>query len=216
MPVFCSSQPHRPRMSWRAGLCRSTLAGASSALLPSISSGTRAARPELTNLPSGTHKRTNRMDYENIKSVFPLLGGALALAGGVFTFVNGRLNEAKTEESRTFVISMLIFAFVCIANLSAVLTLMFIKPLASIPLYILVLMAETISYVRRGNILTRWSIVSYCLLSCIICCNITLIAAGSWIDQVREENKEIYRTLRMHEATFDRLLTTMERIINQK
>ena len=156
------------------------------------------------------------MDYENIKPLLPFLGGVLALAGGVFTFINGRLNEAKTEENRTFVIDILIFVFVCVTNLCAVLALVFIKPLLSVPFYVLVLVAETVSYIRRGNLLTRWSIISYCLLSCIICSTITLIVAGSWIDQLALSNRAINDTLRMHEATFSRLLDTVERMVHQQ
>jgi hypothetical protein len=44
------------------------------------------------------------MDAEALKSVFPVLGGALALAGGVFTFVSGRLRDADGAEGQTAVI----------------------------------------------------------------------------------------------------------------
>lgn len=40
------------------------------------------------------------MDSETIKIVFPVLGGAMVLAGGALTFINGRLNEAQTPAAR--------------------------------------------------------------------------------------------------------------------
>ncbi|HEY8358862.1 MAG TPA: hypothetical protein VIL30_15500 [Ramlibacter sp.] len=44
------------------------------------------------------------MDLEGLKSVFPLLGGMLALAGGVFSFVSGRLKDADGAEAKAAVI----------------------------------------------------------------------------------------------------------------
>ena len=44
------------------------------------------------------------MDSDTIKTGMTVLAGAMGLAGGVFTFVNGRLNEAKTPYARHRVI----------------------------------------------------------------------------------------------------------------
>ena len=44
------------------------------------------------------------MDSEVLKSFFPVLGGILALAGGVFTFVSGRLRDADGADARAVVI----------------------------------------------------------------------------------------------------------------
>ena len=41
------------------------------------------------------------MDTELLKSIGPLLGGLMALVGGVFTFVNGRLRDADSPEQKT-------------------------------------------------------------------------------------------------------------------
>lgn len=38
------------------------------------------------------------MDTELLRTLFPLFGGILAVVGGVFTYVNGRLREAESEE----------------------------------------------------------------------------------------------------------------------
>lgn len=43
---------------------------------------------------------------DEITKLLPFLGGAFALAGGIFTFVNGRLNEAKTSEQRSRVVTL--------------------------------------------------------------------------------------------------------------
>lgn len=44
------------------------------------------------------------MDTEALKSFFPVLGGVLALAGGVFTFVSGRLRDADGADARAVVV----------------------------------------------------------------------------------------------------------------
>ena len=43
------------------------------------------------------------MDAESLKSYFPILGGILALAGGVFTFVSGRLRDADGVDAKAVV-----------------------------------------------------------------------------------------------------------------
>jgi hypothetical protein len=40
------------------------------------------------------------MDTDTLKLAMPFLGGAMGLAGGVLAFINGRLNEAKTQADR--------------------------------------------------------------------------------------------------------------------
>lgn len=44
------------------------------------------------------------MDNEMLRSIFPVLGGILALAGGVFTFVSGRLRDADGTDAKSAVI----------------------------------------------------------------------------------------------------------------
>ncbi len=44
------------------------------------------------------------MEAEALKSIFPVVGGLLALAGGVFTFVSGRLRDADGSEAKALVI----------------------------------------------------------------------------------------------------------------
>jgi hypothetical protein len=44
------------------------------------------------------------MDSELLKTVLPVVGGALALLGGVFTFVSGRLRDAPSEDAKARVL----------------------------------------------------------------------------------------------------------------
>lgn len=40
------------------------------------------------------------MDADSIKMLSALLAGSLGLIGGTLTFINGRLNEAKTDDAK--------------------------------------------------------------------------------------------------------------------
>lgn len=46
------------------------------------------------------------MDADFAKTFFPLVGGVLALAGGVFTFVSGRLRDATGPDAKARVLTI--------------------------------------------------------------------------------------------------------------
>lgn len=46
------------------------------------------------------------MDADLTKTIFPIIGGVLALAGGVFTFVSGRLRDAEGSNAKNRVLQV--------------------------------------------------------------------------------------------------------------
>jgi hypothetical protein len=56
------------------------------------------------------------MDPDTIKLIASIIVAVLIFSGAVLTFVNARLNEAKTEEARTSVVSWTLVAMICISS----------------------------------------------------------------------------------------------------
>lgn len=109
------------------------------------------------------------MDYESAKAVFPVVGGLLALAGGVFTFVNGRLNEAKTPEGRTTVVDATISGIAIALNVVAFVAVVLGEFLIPTGLFALGFMLNTINFARRSGPVHRSEIIMFGIM----CCGIT-------------------------------------------
>jgi hypothetical protein len=58
------------------------------------------------------------MDADTIKVTMQLVAGAMVLIGGALTFVNGRLNEAKTSEDR---LNVIFWIKLCLTSMLAIL-----------------------------------------------------------------------------------------------
>jgi hypothetical protein len=90
----------------------------------------------------------------------------MALAGGLFTFLNGRLNEAGTRDARERVIVW------TLAGLSAALTLCGFAAsiigfgLWSLAIFLVAFIFQTTLFIRQPGPMGRIEIVSFCILCC--------------------------------------------------
>ncbi len=108
------------------------------------------------------------MDIDTLKSAFPLLGGALALAGGVFTFVAGRLKDAETFEAKANVVRLtlewLSLALNLAGMLTAALTRTYVVPGV---LFAAAYMIQTVIFLRRTGPPSRMEMVTFSLMTSI-------------------------------------------------
>src|SRR4051794_27534654 len=78
----------------------------------------------------------NDMDTDLLKAALPVIGGTLALLGGVFTFVSGRLRDAPDETAKSEVMTL---TWLWVASASwfiGIALATFVKlPLVSVPFY---------------------------------------------------------------------------------
>jgi hypothetical protein len=87
------------------------------------------------------------MDLENIKLAVGLVTGVLVLTAGTLTFINGRLNEARSPDARERVILLTISTLSWAFQISgAIFTA--IAPLISIPLFAIGLALLIINFAR--------------------------------------------------------------------
>jgi hypothetical protein len=113
------------------------------------------------------------MDTELAKLVMPFLAGAMALAGGLFSFVNGRLNEAKTHDARqrviTWTLGSLSFAFILVGLIVS----FFKVSLASSIFFLISFALQVILFVRGIGPINRIELALFCLT-----CSVMTTAIG--------------------------------------
>jgi hypothetical protein len=105
------------------------------------------------------------LDTETLKTIFPLLGGALTLVGGLFTFVSGRLKDAKGRDARDRVVTLtlqwLSFAF----GLSALLVI-FLSPGYAVPVFLFFcqFVTQIVLFLRKSEPMQRIDVVVLSLI----------------------------------------------------
>jgi hypothetical protein len=104
------------------------------------------------------------MDADSFKTVSPILGGLLTLVGGVFAFVNGRLNEARDAEGKTRVIRVMqTWISLSLSAASMAITFLF-SLLAALPLYLVTFIFQSYLFLRDSSPPSRWDVLAYGLL----------------------------------------------------
>jgi hypothetical protein len=105
-------------------------------------------------------------EADAFQSLFPLVGGALALAGGVFTFVSGRLKEASGPEGKKRVVTLTIRWLSVALNALALLAVIFGKGFA-VPVLLLSLafVLQIVLFLRIAEPVERVDVVGFSLLS---------------------------------------------------
>jgi uncharacterized membrane protein HdeD (DUF308 family) len=90
-------------------------------------------------------------------------GGAMALIGGTFTFVNGRLNEATTPERKIhivdWIIKILAAIFFLAGGISSFFTFVWI-----LPFYTAGIILDVILFLRLTRPLNRWDVIMLSVL----------------------------------------------------
>src|SRR5438552_11675739 len=100
----------------------------------------------------------------------------MALAGGIFNFVNGRLQEAKTPEARSRVVTWTLLSLSVAFNLAGVATSFSLDSyLAVLALFALALALQITLFLRHPAPIQRLEVVALCL----IVSTFTFAAAGA-------------------------------------
>lgn len=105
------------------------------------------------------------MDSELIKAALPVVGGALALAGGVFTFISGRLRDAPdtTAKSEIFAITW-VWVATAVWFVGIGIAVFASHSVASIPFFCATLAIQYRSFVAQPNPPSRRAVANFALL----------------------------------------------------
>jgi hypothetical protein len=143
------------------------------------------------------------MDTELLKTIGPLLGGLLALAGGAFTFVNGRLRDAATEQDRTQLLSAAA-TWVALAPTLAAVLLMFLgaKFYVAVALFVLSYVLQARLFLVKAAPASRAEILTFSALSGVTAASVVFAITGSLLERVIDNQA---RMLQVQEQTIQLL-----------
>ena len=115
---------------------------------------------------TNTHTRYRcQVDTELLKSSLPVVGGILALMGGVFTFVSGRLRDAADDEAKSRVLDFTwLWIAVAMWLVGQALTTFTALRLYAIPLYAASLAIHWWLFVRGPEPASRKEIAVFVML----------------------------------------------------
>ena len=113
------------------------------------------------------------MDLEGTKLIVPLLAGAMALAGGIFTFVNGRLIEAKTTNARRRVVGWTLSGLSTTFLLAGLFTSFLNSNLWPLALFAVGFAFQITLLLRQSGPVQRIELLTFCL----VCCGFTLFTS---------------------------------------
>ena len=125
------------------------------------------------------------MDTEIANHVFPLIGGALTLAGGVFVFVSGRLKDAKTAHDRQRVVFLtlqwLSFGF----NTAGLFVGIYFRAyLSAYTFFAIGTAIQVLLFLRRTGPVSRGELVSLFLVFCIFSVGLASAVAFHFIEAI--------------------------------
>ena len=105
------------------------------------------------------------MEADSVQSLFPLIGGALALAGGVFTFVSGRLKDAEGIRAKERVIGLTLQWLSVSLNAFGLLAGLFLKGYAiSVVFFSLAFLLQVLLFLRKSEPVRRIDVVTFSIL----------------------------------------------------
>jgi len=117
------------------------------------------------------------MDTDSLKALFPILGGILALAGGVFTFVSGRLRDAEGADAKAVVarrtLEWLSSGLSYFALLVAILTKLYI---VVVVLFVIVFVLQAYMFVQNPSPPRRVDVLTFGMLCATFVTSIALVA----------------------------------------
>ena len=121
------------------------------------------------------------MDADILKAALPVFGGALALLGGVFTFVSGRLRDAPDDDAKSSVWALTALWTAAALWFIGIALAMFVDlPLHSIPLFCLSLAIHWKLFVSGPEPASRKAIAMFALL-CAVTAFATLFATFAYV-----------------------------------
>jgi hypothetical protein len=107
------------------------------------------------------------MDQITVKDLLPVMAGAMALAGGKFAFINGRLQEAVTYEGRQNVVNWLLRVCGLIFSLLGFGSVLIFHNFALPAIAFLIpIMFSIILALRRTGPIGRGEVLYLCFLCC--------------------------------------------------
>ena len=125
------------------------------------------------------------MEADIAKLLLTVAAGALALAGGAFTFVNGRLAEAKTPEHRQSIYRVTAQVVALVISISAVGLVLWasLYKTAGV-LFLLSYAVQSGLFVTRKGAPGRAEILSFTFLTGVLCAALGFLALATVIDRV--------------------------------
>lgn len=125
------------------------------------------------------------MDIDLIKIGFAVLAGALGFLGGLLAFINGRLNEAKTDEEKdsvklktTYYIAQGLWFLGCLLCIAKGLQLF------SVPLFIIAFAIQCRMFILDTSELSRLAILNIALLAATTAGAIVLTVCLYFVDRI--------------------------------
>jgi hypothetical protein len=131
------------------------------------------------------------MDTDTLKALFPLLGGALALAGGVFTFVSGRLKEAEGPDAKDRVVGLTLTWISLALNAFALLAAVVLGGYAvSVILFCCAFFVQVVIFLRKSEPVRRIDVVVFSFMCSFfgffLASVVTLYYIGRLLDLVKQ------------------------------
>jgi len=120
----------------------------------------------------------------------------MALAGGFFTFINGRLNEAKTSDARERVIAWSMAGLTLVLVVAGVIATLFNLALWASTLYLVAFTIQIILFIRQSGPVSRIELVSFCLLCCVTVTTVSLMFTLSILERHLKVTEGIVDVLR--------------------
>ena len=125
------------------------------------------------------------MDTDLLKASMPVVGGTLALLGGVFTFVSGRLRDAPDETAKSEVIALTwLYAAGAFWFIGIALATFAKLPLFSIPFYCACLIIHLKLFVSVPEPASRKAIAMFALLCAVTAFAILFAVFAHFFDRM--------------------------------
>ena len=125
------------------------------------------------------------MDTDTLKALFPLLGGALALAGGVFTFVSGRLKEAEGRDAKDRVVGLTLTWISLALNAFGLLAAVVLAGYAvSVILFCCAFFVQVVIFLRKSEPVRRIDVVVFSFMCSFFGFFLASVITLYWIGQL--------------------------------
>jgi hypothetical protein len=152
------------------------------------------------------------MNVKDIVPWLPVVGGSLAVIGAIISFVNSRLNEAKTEESRAFIVylTLNIIALACsLSGLTGAITIdMYIT---SAILFTISFAIQTIIFFSYPGNATRVIVFNFSLACSLFTMNISSLMVFHITTAMVSFDRETVGLLDKQEALISNLVDVIKK-----
>lgn len=132
------------------------------------------------------------MDTDLLKVIGPILGGLLALVGGVFTFVNGRLRDAETPEQKDALLRTTAEWIEVAPSLAGLVALVAGAPFyAAVVLFTLSYLLQARLFLRKRTPVQRIEIATFSALTSVTAASIVFAVAGGLIERLIDNQERM-------------------------